>query len=416
MGTVVREVLLNPMPPPRRLLFDFVQQNLLQNTLFVSPGSPYIPQDLSPQRAKPAWNPVLYEVLPSLTVLLPTPNNTPPPFQAETQPRFVAKWNPGLYRIEPNLNVLQGAFPPFAPMLEPAPRPVSRHGLLTALEQDLQNTLFTTQVGNPYIPVDISGRMDGPRRNPDLYQQQPLNIDLLTGPQVLPPQHASPDYLIPPPRRIDYTIAFENVPLLSFGAEPEFPNPQDLPPKAPRWNVNLYTAYSTSLYIAFSSVLPPPSLSANELPVLRRTSQAHTFPQFHASALLAPPTFIPLIPTLVYNKNNGVQTYNAGANFTGAVSFALAPAPDTGISINSATGLISVDTVAAAIGLHGPYTVVATNTNGSTISNSFGIAVNSGIYNVDGPRVIKSTTALGTTYRVSGPNVTRDKPDSEDLS
>lgn len=416
MGTLARQAMFNPPQPPRRLLFDFAQQNPLCNVLFVSPGSPFVPQDLSAPKPKPPWNPGLYQIDLNGTIRFPFTASTQPPFTPESQPRFVLKWRPELYDVYLNESLAAGTPPPFQPMLEPAPKPISRHGLLTAMEQDLQSTLFTTQVGNPYIPVDLAGRLDPPARNIGLYLQQSINIALLSGPQVMPPQHASPDYLIPPPRRIDYTITHNNIPLLSFDTEPEFPNSQDLPPKGPKWNVNLYTSYSTSLYVAFSSVQPPPSLSGNELPVRARFNIAAVLPQFHASALLAPPTFNLLIPTLVYNKNNGVQTYNAGASFTGATSYALSPAPDTGISINSLTGVISTDTVAAAVGPHGPYTVVATNSNGSTISNLFTIAVNSGTYNVDGPRVIKSTTALGTTYNVSGPNITRDKPESEDLS
>jgi hypothetical protein len=132
--------------------------------------------------------------------------------------------------------------------------------------------------------------------------------------------------------------------------------------------------------------------------------------------LLSKPIQTAIIPNLNYRINSGIQLYNTGSAFTSATSYAISPAPDAGISFNTATGVITTDTGVAVAGSHGPYTITATNSNGSTVSNAFTVIIGVGDYCVDGPRLIESTTALGTTYTVSGPRVTRDAPESKDLS
>lgn len=86
------------------------------------------------------------------------------------------------------------------------------------------------------------------------------------------------------------------------------------------------------------------------------------------------PFFTGPIPNLSYTQNSGTSTYNASTLFTGAASYSIAPAPDSGISFNTGTGVISVDTTVLSIGTHGPYVVTGTNANGSTASNPFTIA------------------------------------------
>lgn len=136
-------------------------------------------------------------------------------------------------------------------------------------------------------------------------------------------------------------------------------------------------------------------------------------------ALMAAPSLLSSIPNLLYTTATGVKTYDTSTNFSGGSTYALSPAADAGISLNTANGLLTIDTGVATIAVHGPYTVTATNGNGSTPSNTFTITIQAAgtpEYHVDGPRVTKATISGQNIYGVSGSHVTRDPPESEDES
>jgi hypothetical protein len=68
-------------------------------------------------------------------------------------------------------------------------------------------------------------------------------------------------------------------------------------------------------------------------------------------------------------------TINTGAFFTGATSYAIAPALSTGMSLNTGNGVITVTVLTSGNGYFGPYIITATNAVGTTDSNSFSITV-----------------------------------------
>jgi len=415
---IQRQVVVNPIPPKRALRFDFVPQNPLLNVSSTPPGNPVFQKDLSGPPSRAPRNGGLYDVIQNYSLRIQVIASVRPPFTpclVDLQvPR--AKWNPTLYEFNRSL-ALQSqtiSFPPFAGLIAPAVRPIGRQGLLPVLEQNLLNTLLSGVGESPYIPIDVSdGRMP-PR---PLIIDHHRNIALFAGPALRPPQVPSPEFRYPPVRRIDYTIAVRGFLTSTVSSQPNFPLSQELPPRIPCWNPDLYAAYNQPMYRILASVKPP--ISYSSLEIRPRTVQSISPVQLQPVpfALLAPPTFVAGLSNISYNKNNGVQTYNTSVAFIGNVtSYSISPGLDAGMSFNTSTGVISTDTGVATVATHGPYTITATNGNGSTSSNAFTISIGSGNYHVDGPRVTLSTTALSATYGVSGPDTTRDKPNSEDLS
>lgn len=85
------------------------------------------------------------------------------------------------------------------------------------------------------------------------------------------------------------------------------------------------------------------------------------------------PIFSGTIPDIVQRKDTGTYTYDLSAYFTGADSYAIAPAVETGWSFDTNTGELVIDT--DAIGAFGPFTVTATNITGDTPSNAFDVEV-----------------------------------------
>lgn len=322
--------------------------------------------------------------------------------------------------------------------------------------QNLLNSLLAP--GNPYVPVDISGRLDAPRRSASIYDQPSRNLALLIPPSTaLPPANVGADFASSSPRRLRFDFASQNLlvttllnaptqipanydtaqinrrvwrpglndvqsPMLALQAAPPPvlpPTQYDLSlPQRRQTRPGLYDiSLNTPLLASFVPVMPPPSFSNmfGQRPAARY-QLAHLLLQPAPEALMAVPTLLAGIPNLFYNVNSGVKVYDASIDFAGATSYSIVPALDTGITFNTGTGVLSTNTATASQAVHGPYIITGTNVNGDTPSNSFTITISAGDYHVDGPRLTRSTTGLGSTYGLSGPGVTRDAPESEDLS
>jgi len=88
---------------------------------------------------------------------------------------------------------------------------------------------------------------------------------------------------------------------------------------------------------------------------------------------VSPPVFSGTIPDISLTESATTTDYDLSTYFTGAVSYAIAPAVESGWTFNTTTGLLTV--LPDTVGSFGPYIVTATNTGGSTPSNSFGVAV-----------------------------------------
>ncbi len=88
----------------------------------------------------------------------------------------------------------------------------------------------------------------------------------------------------------------------------------------------------------------------------------------------SPPTFDGPIPNITRLFGSGPQAYSLGAlYFAGATSFAISPAIEAGWSFNTTNGTLTIDTDDADS--FGPFTITATNDNGTTDSNAFTVAV-----------------------------------------
>lgn len=69
---------------------------------------------------------------------------------------------------------------------------------------------------------------------------------------------------------------------------------------------------------------------------------------------------------------SGDFTFNAGAFFTGATSYAVSTLP-AGLTFSTVTGIFTGVALTLGTGLFGPFTVTATNGAGSTAANAFSI-------------------------------------------
>jgi hypothetical protein len=85
------------------------------------------------------------------------------------------------------------------------------------------------------------------------------------------------------------------------------------------------------------------------------------------------PDFSGPIPDISKTQDTGTHTFELGAYFAGADSYAIDPAVETGWTFDTNTGQLVIDT--DGVGVFGPFTVTATNTNGDTPSNAFSVTV-----------------------------------------
>ena len=86
-----------------------------------------------------------------------------------------------------------------------------------------------------------------------------------------------------------------------------------------------------------------------------------------------PPVLLGSIPNLSAAFDSGTHQYELGDYFSGATSYAIDPAVETGWTFNTTTGQLEIDTDDEAT--FGPYTVTATNASGNTDSNVFTVKV-----------------------------------------
>lgn len=87
----------------------------------------------------------------------------------------------------------------------------------------------------------------------------------------------------------------------------------------------------------------------------------------------SPPVFSGTIPDITVGENTGSHVYQLGGYFTGATSYSIAPAVETGWAFDTVTGDLTIDTDDAAV--FGPYVVTGTNAGGSDDSNGFTVTV-----------------------------------------
>lgn len=85
------------------------------------------------------------------------------------------------------------------------------------------------------------------------------------------------------------------------------------------------------------------------------------------------PVFSGPIPDISETENTGSHQYDLSTYFTGATSYSIAPAVETGWSFNTTTGELEIDT--DVVGSFGPFVVTGTNLVGSDDSNGFSVEV-----------------------------------------
>lgn len=90
-------------------------------------------------------------------------------------------------------------------------------------------------------------------------------------------------------------------------------------------------------------------------------------------AAAVPPVLVGQVPDITAGFNTGTHQYDLSVYFSGATSYSIVPAVETGWSFNTGTALLEIDTDAA--GAFGPYIVTATNADGDTPSNAFDVFV-----------------------------------------
>ena len=88
---------------------------------------------------------------------------------------------------------------------------------------------------------------------------------------------------------------------------------------------------------------------------------------------VTPPIFSGTIPDISLTEGGASTDYDLSTYFTGAISYSITPAVESGWAFNTATGVLTVNPTVAAT--FGPYVVTATNPGGTADSNSFGVIV-----------------------------------------
>ena len=85
------------------------------------------------------------------------------------------------------------------------------------------------------------------------------------------------------------------------------------------------------------------------------------------------PVFTGTIPDISVAENTGTHDYDYSTYFTGATSYSISPAVETGWTFNTSTAELQIDT--DEVNTFGPYTITGTNLSGSDSSNAFDIVV-----------------------------------------
>lgn len=423
MGTVVREIIVQNFAKSR---WNPDVHALFRNTVLLSTPTPVLPPsyyDTTQWRPLAPRSAAVNFFSPNITVNLPPPGVGIDPRAPVFNNRMAgAPRNSSLYFDSPNITLTgQGSLgaAPLRPV-DINTKPIAKRLLLVDYPPNLSLSIL---ISNPYVPIDVSPPKRPPSRNSSLYFDAP-NLAIRPIAQGTPPVRPI-DTNLPGRRRQPIVFDAPNLAVsLSFGTAPYMPAEVGDPPARPKRAASLYDTQNLTLPLLGLGPVVFPTGSGADLNTsvisarytLRSLSPGLLWFPEQPTTLFSKPVQTATIPNLNYRVNSGIQTYGAGTAFISAVSYAMAPAPDAGITFNTVTGLITTDTAVATAGTHGPYTITATNPNGSTVSNAFSIILGIGDYCVDGPRVTESTSALGVTYGVSGPRVTRDTPNSEDLS
>jgi hypothetical protein len=108
-------------------------------------------------------------------------------------------------------------------------------------------------------------------------------------------------------------------------------------------------------------------------PTLPRRQLRPDIARMHFGQLAALPVALGALPNISAGYNTGTHQYELGDYFSGATSYAIAPAVEAGWTFNTGTGQLEIDTDAEAT--FGPYTITASNANGDTDSNAFSVKV-----------------------------------------
>jgi hypothetical protein len=87
----------------------------------------------------------------------------------------------------------------------------------------------------------------------------------------------------------------------------------------------------------------------------------------------SPPVLLGQIPNLSAAFDSGTHQFDLSDYFSGADTYAIDPAVETGWSFDTNTGVLEIDTDDEDT--FGPFTVTATNPNGDTDSNAFSVIV-----------------------------------------
>ena len=88
---------------------------------------------------------------------------------------------------------------------------------------------------------------------------------------------------------------------------------------------------------------------------------------------LGPPQ-LDQIPNFTVKANSGSYTFDLSVYFSGATSYSIT-ALDTGITFNTGTGVLTVNSGTASVGTHGPITVTASDGTHTTPSNPFTVRI-----------------------------------------
>jgi hypothetical protein len=111
----------------------------------------------------------------------------------------------------------------------------------------------------------------------------------------------------------------------------------------------------------------------------------------YAGNISAVPEFIDQIGNIAAAFDSGTHAYDLSLYFSGATSYAIDPAVETGWTFDTNSGLLTIDTDDEDT--FGPYTVTATNASGDTVGNAFTVkvAVSS---------IALHASGLGFTFRI----------------
>lgn len=101
--------------------------------------------------------------------------------------------------------------------------------------------------------------------------------------------------------------------------------------------------------------------------------QAFSEDAFAFEAAAIPPTLLEQLPNISAAFDSGTHQYDLSEYFSGADTYAIDPAIETGWSFDANTGVLTIDTDDEDT--FGPYTVTATNGSGDTDSNTFTVKV-----------------------------------------